>query len=215
MLNEAAEERRQIAYFEHLCDLHQRLPTPNKLPELQKFAGFSSKDVDELFNEDCLHPLDWFNLQKSLASLDSSMSSLMSETTAHNQRLAEAEQIKDIPQCQNHAQLFQACVHVASDQLRAKVPIVFDTGASCSLSPFLEDFDGPIEKPDFSELRGIANAVKIEGIGWVNWTIRDFVRTDLHDPNTCLLRPSISHPAFQPPSLLSTSRKRTFWILRS
>ena len=37
-----------------------------------------------------------------------------------------------------------------------------------------------------------------------------FVRTDLNDPNTCLLRPSISHPAFQPSSLLSTSRKMGF-----
>ena len=99
MLNKAAEERRQIAYFEHLCDLHQRLPTPNQLLELQKFAGFTSKDVDDLFNEDGLHPLDWFNLQKSLASLDSSILSLTSETTTCNQRLAEAEQIKDILQC--------------------------------------------------------------------------------------------------------------------
>ena len=93
---------------------------------------------------------------------------------------------------------------------------MFDTGASCSLSPFLEDFDGPIEKPDFSELRGIANAAKIEGIGWVNQLDHTrLVRTDLHDPYTCLLRPSISCPALQPSSLLSTSRKRTFWILRS
>ena len=67
--------------------------------------------------------------------------------------------------------------------VQAHVPIVFDTGASFSLTPFIEDFDVEgIEEPDVKEMHGIADKIKIEGRGWVEWSIRDAFG------NICLIR---------------------------
>ncbi len=53
------------------------------------------------------------------------------------------------------------------------IPIVIDTGASVSLSPNKSDFIGPIEACTTSELQGLSSTIKCEGMGWVDWTIRD------------------------------------------
>jgi hypothetical protein len=54
-----------------------------------------------------------------------------------------------------------------SDSLH--IPIVVDTGASLSLTPFLADFDNT---PDKSELKELS-ATKVEGIGTVHWKVID------------------------------------------
>jgi hypothetical protein len=57
-------------------------------------------------------------------------------------------------------------------------PIVIDTGASVSLTPFKSDFVGPIKSSDIPEMQGLSAAAKVAGKGKVKWTVRDlFGRT--------------------------------------
>ena len=52
-------------------------------------------------------------------------------------------------------------------------PVVLDTGASFSLSPYKSDFVGPLRRSDVPSLKGLSATTTVEGIGTVEWTIRD------------------------------------------
>ena len=53
----------------------------------------------------------------------------------------------------------------------AKHAVIFDTGASLGITFDREDFDGPLTIPDGNlRLGGMAQGLKIEGVGSVNWT---------------------------------------------
>jgi hypothetical protein len=53
------------------------------------------------------------------------------------------------------------------------MPIVFDTGASMSLTPLREDFDGELKVPPITQMHGLKGAVKVIGMGRVSWTVFD------------------------------------------
>jgi hypothetical protein len=53
------------------------------------------------------------------------------------------------------------------------VPIVIDTGASTSLTPFREDFIGPIEPASISKVTSIGATPTVEGEGTASWNIVD------------------------------------------
>jgi hypothetical protein len=65
--------------------------------------------------------------------------------------------------------------YIAQDSGEARqVLIVFNTGCSMSITPFKSDFVGPIEETNVKELNTVKDAVPIEGIGLVEWTIEDW-----------------------------------------
>ena len=52
--------------------------------------------------------------------------------------------------------------------------VIWDSGASISISPDKNDFVGPLESPGaITQLKGIAKGLRIEGFGHVMWTIND------------------------------------------
>lgn len=53
------------------------------------------------------------------------------------------------------------------------LPIVFDTGASMSISPIREDFLGNLYPAPIASLQGLKDKVKIVGIGTVRWMVYD------------------------------------------
>jgi hypothetical protein len=53
------------------------------------------------------------------------------------------------------------------------LPIVIDTGASCSLTPNADDFIGSIKPSSVKSLTGLADDTEVVGEGLVEWTIRD------------------------------------------
>ena len=54
------------------------------------------------------------------------------------------------------------------------VPIVIDTGASMSITPFLSDFDSaPEDSPVPDLITGLAHKTTIAGVGRVSWLIDD------------------------------------------
>jgi hypothetical protein len=67
----------------------------------------------------------------------------------------------------------QQCAYLTEGVLTNEVPIVLDTGASFSLTPFESDFVHGPTPSKATEMTGITNAVKIEGIGTVEWPIVD------------------------------------------
>ena len=52
--------------------------------------------------------------------------------------------------------------------------VVFDTGASLGITFDKNDFDGPLTVPEGDlRLGGMAQGLKIEGVGPVTWTFRN------------------------------------------
>ena len=52
--------------------------------------------------------------------------------------------------------------------------VIWDSGASISISPDKNDFIGPLESPGaITQLKGIAKGLRIEGFGHVMWAIND------------------------------------------
>ena len=56
----------------------------------------------------------------------------------------------------------------------ASFPILWDSGASISVSHDKDDFVGPLKKPGaISRLKGMAKGCNIEGVGHVMWAVHD------------------------------------------
>ena len=53
-------------------------------------------------------------------------------------------------------------------------PVIWDSGASVTISPDKNDFVGPIARPStITQLNGIAKGLRIEGEGTVHWSFHD------------------------------------------
>ncbi|KAG7369081.1 reverse transcriptase RNA-dependent DNA polymerase [Nitzschia inconspicua] len=66
----------------------------------------------------------------------------------------------------------QYILHLFDDSV---IPVVVDTGASVSITPDINDFIGPISPPDLPSLQGLGNSSVVEGVGTVEWQVRDFL----------------------------------------
>jgi hypothetical protein len=60
-----------------------------------------------------------------------------------------------------------------ADQSGVHVPVVLDTGASFSITPFLNDFVGQIQPSNINSLNGLSSKTSVSGVGTVEWPIRD------------------------------------------
>ena len=87
-------------------------------------------------------------------------------------------------------QLFHACQALSRDD----VPIAIDSGASHSLTPFIEDFVDHLEKSKLENLQGLNATADVKGEGWVEWMIQDhcgtkrMIRTRAHHVPTATMR---------------------------
>ena len=54
-----------------------------------------------------------------------------------------------------------------------EVTLIFDSGASCTISPSESDFLGEIKKVQNTKISGIANGLEIEGTGTVEYMLTD------------------------------------------
>ena len=54
-----------------------------------------------------------------------------------------------------------------------EVILVFDSGASCTISPSESDFYGTIHKVQNTKISGIADGLEIKGTGTVEYTLKD------------------------------------------
>ena len=66
----------------------------------------------------------------------------------------------------------ESLVYLEQHTSRHDLPIIFDTGCSCSLTPVRDDFVSPLDDTTCKEMKGLSDSVPIQGIGWVEWTVR-------------------------------------------
>lgn len=60
-----------------------------------------------------------------------------------------------------------------SEHPRSDMPIVFDTGASFSVTPVRTDFVSELTQAEVESMTGLADSVMIEGVGQIEWPLRD------------------------------------------
>jgi len=182
---EMAMMKHRIIYFNAMCDKPGQDLTSTQEKLDSELPPRSSMTLDELM-ETWMHPLDWFRLEMDLKSSESQVCSLTSEQNKMQRSLVMAREIQHLlaPTLERPENSWMRSVNLSQNvHVQAHVLIVFDTGASFSLTPFIEDFDVEgIEEPDVKEMHGIADKIKIEGRGWVEWSIRDVFG------NICLIR---------------------------
>ena len=65
------------------------------------------------------------------------------------------------------------CFQSVYFMLDDSVPVVFDTGATISVSPQASDFISWETNTDTLTLNGITTSTHVQGAGMVEWTIRD------------------------------------------
>jgi hypothetical protein len=67
-----------------------------------------------------------------------------------------------------------------SNRPTTRQPVIFDTGASLAITPDKTDFDGPLTIPKGDlRLGGMANGLKIVGMGPVTWTFSNGSAADV------------------------------------
>jgi hypothetical protein len=89
--------------------------------------------------------------------------------------LQEELQVKPTTATNEIKDIYRDVTRLASayqaDQEETHVPIVLDTGASSLLTPFLNDFVGPIRPAPITSLNGLSAAANVSGVGTVEWMI--------------------------------------------
>ena len=139
----------------------------------ENYYGCTSSDAWDYITTYSVDPLDMFLKEKSLLYAD--MFRTTSEDVVLKRAFIAAKQLLvDSSTARAQHGIF------LTDQSKADlldrhldVPIVIDTGASFSLTPFMSDFTSPIEPPDVDSLTGLTDKVDVKGVGWVEWTVRD------------------------------------------
>ena len=125
-----------------------------------------------------MDPLDWFLQEKTIGR------STFMRTAAEAEAAQRAVELQNelIPGLALIARTAQPSVrdmfsvflnHSNNEHCRTNTPIVIDTGASISCTPFLEDFITELTEIE-TELTGLSDKINVAGSGTVEWTIRDW-----------------------------------------
>ena len=93
-------------------------------------------------------------------------------------------------------------------------PIVIDSGASMSISPFAKDFVGEFTRFD-KQVDGISEEVAIEGVGDVEWTVLDSFGKKGTIRTTCYLMPRAKIRLFSPQKYLQDTHSDGTYFLNS
>ena len=169
----------------------------NNLPTLTTL-NTPNKSTDNLFDlptklegDDTLDNLNYFDSHPSQSSLDSKILQLdfftasderththlpffnFATSTASNTTIDYGK--TDLDQLSPYA--FNACTMGSVDlhppTSPSGFPVIFDTGASLAISPNKGDFSGKIEMFPYDRyLGGMAEGMKIEGVGNIKWSFR-------------------------------------------
>ena len=85
--------------------------------------------------------------------------------------------------------------------------VVFDTGASLGITHDIQDFDGPLTIPDCDlRLGGMANGLKIAGVGPVTWTFSNKDGTEVQIRSQCYYVPQSKMRLISPQRLFNKEK---------
>jgi len=156
-------------------DALKRLATSVESPEPDALEQDEPKDLPDVSVDELLHridPITWYRWMKLCENILQGRRNPIQVQVLVNQADLSREKL-DRPtvwspsHTQGRAYLSEG---IADEQ---EVPIILDTGASFSLSPFKSDFVKEPHSSEVKELTGISDTVKVEGIGVVEWPIVD------------------------------------------
>jgi len=92
-------------------------------------------------------------------------------------------------------------------QNHCDLPIIIDTGASCSLTPNATDFTGPLSKADISGLSQVSGRATVAGSGTVAWNIEDQNGVRRKITTNAYFVPSATVRLFSPQVYIGNNRK--------
>ena len=150
----------------------------------------------------------YYMINSTLQSMPSSYSRLPSDCTQFHHILLQARGLKarffhyddqlTIP-------LKDPMVYTSSNA--EELPIVIDTGASCSITPTIKDFDGKLQKSSISGLNQVTGTASIVGQGNITWTIEDLEGTVRDIRTSAYYVPSASIRLFSPQVYIKDNNK--------
>ena len=136
----------------------------------QLTPGVTREAAQQLFEQ--LDPLEWYHQLKNLMEPHSLLRT-RTEVSVLQSLIMTADLLKehglsDILPSEKGYHGF-----ISQDHDQDRMPIVIDTGCSFSLTPNRDDFVGTLNETANGSMKGLTDSVNIEGIGWVEWTVRD------------------------------------------
>ena len=148
----------------------------NVQTQLLRLQQPSSTDVNNFLNS--FNVLDFHHLHKQyftrLTRLSLSGYTRLSKTDVNfNKILFQARGLQTtLTQYHEHLPLTSPLIYTSTKP--TELPIVIDTGASCSITPSVTDFLTAPTKADIASMEGLnGNATKVVGAGAVAWDIED------------------------------------------
>jgi hypothetical protein len=136
----------------------------------QEIYAPSRDKIDGLLED--AHPLDMFRHELTLKTKLFGFASDIAKIERAFVAAADLKREMNMKML-SHTHSEQALGYIADHQDSCDIPIVYDTGASFSVTPCSSDFVSDIRSCDTSEMTGLADSVPIRGKGWVEWNIRD------------------------------------------
>jgi GAG-pre-integrase domain len=89
----------------------------------------------------------------------------------------------------------------------SRKPVIFDTGASLGITYDKDDFDGPLTVPEGDlRLGGMAQGLKIAGVGPVTWTFRNPDGSEVRIRSQCYYVPEAKVRLISPQRLYNKSK---------
>jgi hypothetical protein len=137
-----------------------------------------------------------WSLRSFVASLPLETSDLTNYKFLDDTPFSSSNIERQVYRASNHRQPQQQSVDACDDPV-LNTPIVIDTGASMNLTPFREDFVGPIEPLSFP-VNGLSGTAKVEGVGTVEWRIIDYFGSVQTIRTKAYLIPSIQVRLYSP-----------------
>ena len=150
----------------------------------------------------CMNPLDWFLLEKQYR-LASPITLWSEDQKLQSACVAAAILKKDLGWTSQGNETIRG-IFLSEGAYQCNVPIVFDSGASDSVTPFAEDFVSEIAPPDTDQMGGLSGSTQVTGMGLVEWEVRDSFGNTSKIRTVAYLIPEASIRLFSPQRYCST-----------
>lgn len=170
-------------YDRALASRESKLNDQSKFQDDPSFLneyGVTKAIAWEIF-DGLIDPLDWFlkerNLWKASMFDTAGQRQFSTGNPLQDATNLQAYLIPKLALCSRTESLANSSMAHAllldpSKPISESTPIVLDTGASISCTPFADDFVTPLQ-PVKESLVGLDDVIAVEGVGEVEWTIRD------------------------------------------
>ena len=162
------------------------------------FKPFYGKDKEAAWRmlQGCINPLDWFLIEKKF--WETSPITLASEEQKLQTAYIAAATLKRNLGMDPKESGFTHGIFLTEGGPKCDVPIVFDSGASDSITPFIDDFVSKIVPADTDSLGGLSGTAKVTGMGIVEWNVRDTYGRSTRIRTTAYLVPEATVRLFSP-----------------